>query len=69
MKVNEKAMELACPVCDAKAREKCHPTDGHVMPEPHSARKHLVLGIKPRNRREEINQAAARIVRESTERS
>ena len=67
MNVNEKALYLACPVCDAKPREECHRTDGHVMPEPHSARKHLVLGIKPRNRREDVNQAAARIVREATE--
>ena len=69
MHVNKKALELMCPVCDAKPREECHRTDGHVMPEPHSARKHLVLGIKPRNRRNEITEVAAWVVRKSTERS
>jgi hypothetical protein len=38
------------------------------MPQSHSARRNLVLGIKHRTRREEVDQAAARIAREATER-
>jgi hypothetical protein len=61
MNVSEKALELTCPVCNAKPREECHRIDGHVLSQSHSARRNLVLGIKPRNRREDVNQALARI--------
>jgi len=63
MTVNEKALEFVCPVCNAKPREECVRTDGHTMCEPHSARKNLVLGVKPRNRREDISRIAERAVR------
>jgi len=61
MTVNEKALEFACPVCAAKPREQCIRTDGRTMSEPHSPRKNLVLGVEPRNRREDINKIAARV--------
>jgi hypothetical protein len=34
------------------------------MPEPHSKRKHLAMGIK--TAREDVNQVAARIIRKAT---
>ena len=55
MNIAEKALELACPACGAEPRGECHRIDGHVMPQPHSARRNLVLGIKPRNRRDDVN--------------
>jgi hypothetical protein len=67
MNVKEKALVLDCPVCGAKPREECHRIDGRKMCEPHSDRRNLVLGVKPRNRREEVNQLAARIVRKATD--
>ena len=67
MNVIEKSLEFACPVCNAQPREDCHRIDGVAMPQSHSSRRNLVLGIKPRNRQEDVNQAAARIVREVTD--
>jgi len=61
MNVSEKALEFACPACLAEPREECHRIDGYVMSQPHSVRTNLVLGIKPRNRREDVSQALARI--------
>jgi hypothetical protein len=61
MNVTEMALDLVCPVCDAKPREECHRIDGHAMPQPHSARKNLVLGIKHRTRSDDVKQSAARI--------
>ena len=63
MTVNEKALDFGCPVCNAKPREECVRIDGHTMCEPHRTRKNLILGIKPRNRREDINRIAERVVR------
>jgi hypothetical protein len=66
MNVSEKSLEFECPVCNAKPREECHRIDGYAMPQPHSARRNLVLGIKHRTRREDVNQGVARIPRKAT---
>jgi hypothetical protein len=63
MTVNETALDFVCPVCNAKPREECVRLDGHTMCEPHKARKNLILGVKPRNRREDINRIAERVGR------
>jgi hypothetical protein len=60
MTAHEKALEFVCPVCDAQPREECHRIDGHMMAEPHSDRRNLVLGVNPRNRREEMRQSLER---------
>jgi len=62
----DKALEFDCPVCNAKPREECQRIDGHAMPQSHSARRNLVLGVKHRTRREDVNQAVARIPRKAT---
>ena len=66
MNVTEKSLDFECPVCNAKPREECHRIDGHTMPQSHSARRNLVLGIKHRTRREDVNQAIARVIRNGT---
>ena len=66
MNVVEKSLDFECPVCGAKPREECRRIDGHTMPQSHSARRNLVLGIKHRTRSEDVNQAAARIIGEAT---
>jgi hypothetical protein len=53
-----------CPVCGALPNDPCIRMNGTLMPGPHSKRKHLALGIK--TALEDVNQAAARIVREAT---
>jgi len=68
MNVIEKALEFVCPVCDAQPREECHRIDGVTMPHSHTARRNLVLGVRPRNRREDVNQAAAWVVKQANER-
>jgi hypothetical protein len=60
MNVVEKSLDFECPICNAKPRQKCHRIDGHVMPQSHSARRNLVLGIKHRTRHEDVNQAVVR---------
>ena len=64
MDVKEKALDLGCPVCGAKPREECHRIDGHKMNEPHTDRRNLVLGIKPRNKREDVNKIEGRMARQ-----
>ena len=66
MNMTEKSLDFECPVCNAKPREECDSIDGHTMPQSHSARRNLVLGIRYRTRREDVNQAVARIVRKGT---
>ena len=72
MNVVEKSLDFECPACGAKRREECRRIDGHTMPQSHSARRNLVLGIKYHIRGEDVsedlNQAAARIVKEATKR-
>ena len=51
MTAHEKALEFVCPVCDAQPREECHRIDGHMMAEPHSDRRNLVLGVKSQPQR------------------
>ena len=63
----ENPLSHTCPVCGALPNEPCIRMNGTLMPGPHSKRKYLALGIKTTS--EDANQAAARIVRESTERS
>jgi len=64
MNVNERALEFVCPVCGAPPREECHRLDGHTMCEPHSDRRNLVLGIKRRSRREDVQQPLERVTSE-----
>jgi len=59
-------MDFPCPVCTAAANQQCVRLNGTTMPEPHSKRKHLAMGIKP-PRRENFTQDAVRITREATE--
>jgi hypothetical protein len=54
MTTHERALELVCPVCGAQPREECHRIDGHMMSAPHTDRRNLVLGVKARNRRDDI---------------
>ena len=68
MNAIEKSLDFECPVCNAKPRQECHRIDGHTMPQSHSARRNLVLGIKHHTRSEDVKQAAARIVTEETKR-
>jgi hypothetical protein len=58
---HDKALEFVCPVCAAQPREECHRIDGHMMAEPHSDRRNLVLGVKPRSRRDDIRQSLERV--------
>ena len=60
MTAHEKALEFVCPVCGAQPREECHRIDGHTMAASHSDRRNLVLGVKPRNRRDEMRQSLER---------
>jgi hypothetical protein len=60
MTTHEKALDFVCPVCGAAPREECHRIDGHTMAVPHSDRRYLVLGVNPRNRREEMKQSVER---------
>ena len=60
MTAHEKALEFVCPVCGAQPREECQRIDGHMMAEPHSDRRNLVLGVKPHNRRHEMRQSLER---------
>ena len=66
MNVTEKSLGFECPVCNARPREECHRIDGHMMPLSHSAHRNLVLGIKHRTRREEVNQAVVKKERKDT---
>jgi hypothetical protein len=54
MTAHEKALEFVCPVYGAQPREECHRIDAHTMAAPHSDRRNLVLGVKPRSRRNDI---------------
>ena len=58
-------MDFPCPVCNVAPRENCVRINGTPMPSPHSKRKALALGVRIPTR-EDVNQVAARIVREAT---
>lgn len=57
------ALEHPCPKCKAKAGEPCKNEAGIAIHEVHTER-----WPTKRKPREDVNQAAARIVREATER-
>ena len=59
-------MDFPCPGCAAAANQQCVRINATTMPEPHSKRKHLAMGIKS-HRREDFIRDAVRITREATE--
>ncbi|HZD33511.1 MAG TPA: hypothetical protein VE779_17835 [Candidatus Angelobacter sp.] len=63
------ALEYICPACGAMPKEPCVRLDGKPMSEPHTKRKNLTLIIRPRRKREDLNQAAPPTAKDSASKS
>lgn len=59
------AIDFECPVCGAKAGERCHTLTGKATPVSHSKRKRAILETE--NVREDFSQAAVPTVKQATE--
>jgi len=59
------AIDFECPVCGAKRGERCHTITGKANPVSHAKRKQAAF--ERGDEREDTNQPAAQIVRETVE--